>query len=140
MLIGDSKKMYNDEKGTSILMVIVKKENLWKVVDSINERLNTKIIILKSGDEQYQDFFFVMFEAIADQLGKMNFNSTVVHKKGRCYYTINALNNIVYKQVGVVNKNHIIDWEKYQNSILFLDREDELIKVDTKIYRVIRKK
>lgn len=132
--------MYNDREGTSILMVIVKKQNLWKVVDAVKQKLDTKIIILKSGDVDYQDFFFVMFEAIANEMKEQEFNFTIVHKKGRCYYTINALNELIIQEIGHEDKTHIIDWEKYQNSIIFLDREQKLIKVDTRVYRVLRRK
>ena len=43
----------------------------------------------------------------------------IVHKKGECFYTINALNKLIEKEVdgeiGNINyKEYKIDWDRYQ--------------------------
>ncbi len=123
---------------TSIMMIIVKKENLWKVIQSLKNI--SKFIVLKSNNEQFTDFFFVIYEGDTNNIiGSPNLKFTIVHKKGRCYYTINALNELIIQKNGILDKQYLIDWEQYQNSILLLNKEKKLIKVDTKLHRIIKR-
>lgn len=120
------------------MMIIVKKENLWKVIQSLKNI--SKFIVLKSNNEQFTDFFFVIYEGDTNNIiGSPNLKFTIVHKKGRCYYTINALNELIIQKNGILDKQYLIDWEQYQNSILLLNKEKKLIKVDTKLHRIIKR-
>lgn len=127
------------EQKTSLLMVIVKKQNLWKRVDGLKQKLNTpQFIVLKTDDVQYQDFFFLIYETQLNNLTE-DFKFTVVHKKGKCYYTINALNALVMElNDGQIDKDYEIDWQQYQNKILFLNRDRQFIKIPTKLYKIIK--
>lgn len=58
----------------------------------------------------------------------------IVHKKGDCFYTINALNKIIDMEnggeIGNINhKEHKIDWDKYQNKML-VSKNKELTIID----------
>ena len=58
----------------------------------------------------------------------------IVHKKGECFYTINALNKLIESETdgdtGNINyKDHQIDWDKYQNKIL-VSKNKELTIID----------
>ena len=58
----------------------------------------------------------------------------IVHKKGECFYTINALNKLIEMEmegnVGNINyKDHQVDWDKYQNKIL-VSKNKELSIID----------
>ena len=49
----------------------------------------------------------------------------IVHKKGECLYTINALNKLIEKETGsekgnINYRDHQIDWDKYQGKILIV--------------------
>ncbi len=129
-------KSYQNQKNT-IVMLIVKKQNLWKVIDQLQGKVNSqKFMVLKGQDQSYQDFFFVVYET--NQIYD-NMKYTVMHKKGRCFYTINALNELVKElNNGILNKEFIIDWKQYQNKILFIGREKELIKMNTSVYKIIK--
>lgn len=124
------------ETKTSLLLGIIKKENLWKLVQFLKKNTDCqKCIVLKTSLEQYQDFFFVIFEA-NNELENREFKFTVLHKKGRCYYTINALNSLICQENnGILDKNYLINWELYQNMILFLNKNKQLIKIPTKFYK-----
>lgn len=124
------------ETKTSLLLGIIKKENLWKLVQFLKKNTDCqKCIVLKTSLEQYQDFFFVIFEA-NNELENREFKFTVLHKKGRCYYTINALNSLICQENnGILDKNYPINWELYQNMILFLNKNKQLIKIPTKFYK-----
>lgn len=56
----------------------------------------------------------------------------IVHKKGDCFYTINALNKLIELEVGLdkgnINyKEHEIDWDKYQGKMLIVKNGNLLI-------------
>jgi len=45
---------------------------------------------------------------------------------------------ILEKNDGVLDKTFIIDWDEYQNSILFLNKDKQLVVLPTKLYKLIR--
>lgn len=125
---------------SSILLSIVKKENLWKLIDSLKEDLQPEqFLVLKStNNHQYQDFFFVICQSTIGRNEPVKHRFTVVHKKGRCYYTINALNALVaLENDGVPDENYIIDWQKYQNMIFFMNKDKQLVQLKTRLYKMI---
>ena len=72
---------------------------------------------------------------------KVNINSffpttIITHKKGECFYTINALNLLIESlsdsESGNINyKDFKIDWDNYQNKIIIV-RKGELKIMDIK--------
>ena len=53
----------------------------------------------------------------------------IVHKKGECFYTINALNLLIEKisgsDIGNLNyKDFKIDWDDYQNRIILVKHKE----------------
>lgn len=53
----------------------------------------------------------------------------IVHKKGECFYTINALNKLIEKvsdsEYGNVNhKDYKIDWDNFQNKMIIIKNEE----------------
>lgn len=56
--------------------------------------------------------------------------TSIVHKKGECFYTINALNklieNITDTEYGNINHHDVkIEWDNYQNKMMVI-KNDEL--------------
>lgn len=56
----------------------------------------------------------------------------IVHKKGECFYTINALNKLIESEVegeiGNINyKEHKIDWDNYQGKLLIVKGKELII-------------
>ena len=65
------------------------------------------------------------------------FPTTIItHKKGECFYTINALNKLIESKsegdTGNINhKEYKIDWDEYQNKML-ITKKNELTIIDIK--------
>ena len=65
------------------------------------------------------------------------FPTTIItHKKGECFYTINALNKLIESksnsETGNINhKDYKIDWDEYQNKML-ITKKNELTIIDIK--------
>ena len=62
--------------------------------------------------------------------------TVIVHKKGECFYTINALNRLIESinnlESGNVNyKDYKIDWNDYQNKLIIV-KHNELKIIDIK--------
>lgn len=58
----------------------------------------------------------------------------IVHKKGECFYTINALNKLIETLNDLENGNinyleYKINWDEYQNKIIII-KNDELKIID----------
>lgn len=52
----------------------------------------------------------------------------IIHKKGECLYTINALNKLIEEENGLESgnvqyRNYELDWEKYQNKLVLTTQE-----------------
>lgn len=66
-------------------------------------------------------------------------NTILVHRKkqSNTLYTINALNEMVKElNGGILDKNFIIDWEKFRNSIVVTSAEGTK-KISTRVFEVI---
>jgi len=55
--------------------------------------------------------------------------TVIVHKKGECFYTINALNKLIekinYLENGNINHlDYKINWDEYQNKIIIIKNEE----------------
>ena len=67
-------------------------------------------------------------------------NTILVHRKkqSNTLYTINALNELVKEENdGVLDKNFMIDWEKFKNSIIVTNTEGTK-KISTRVFEVIK--
>ena len=96
-----------------------------------------KIFVYTSPDELIKTI--LTFRVYLREGRKINTSSffpttIIVHKKGECFYTINALNKIIEKEVdgevgNIDYKSHQIDWDKYQGKMLIV-KSGELIIMD----------
>ena len=91
-----------------------------------------KIFIYTSEDEKDKNIMtFRVYLKDGKKINTKSFFPTtiIVHKKGECFYTINALNKLIEKEVGLekgnINyKEHEIDWDKYQGKMLIVKNGD----------------
>ena len=87
-----------------------------------------KIFIYTSGEEEDKQILtFRVYLKDGKKINTKSFFPTtiIVHKKGECFYTINALNKLIESEVGLekgnINyKEHEIDWDKYQGKMLIV--------------------
>ena len=87
------------------------------------------IIFIYTSEEE-EDKQILTFRVYLKDGKKINTKSffpttIIVHKKGECFYTINALNKLIESEVGLekgnINyKEHEIDWDKYQGKMLIV--------------------
>ena len=104
----------------------------------LNKRFNIsedKIFIYSANTEE--DKKILTFRIYLREGKKINTKSffpttIIVHKKGECFYTINALNKLIEKEVdgeiGNINyKEHKIDWDEYQSKMLIVKNKELII-------------
>lgn len=106
----------------------------------INKRFNIPIKnIFEYISPQEEGKKILTFRLYIRQGKKINTKSffpvtIIVHKKGECFYTINALNKIIDMETGgdignINHKEYKIEWEKYQNKML-VSKNKELTIID----------
>jgi len=107
-------------------------------IDSFKKYLYNRFKILDKNIFQYtfneEDKKILTFMVKLNQGQRIDTNSfypstIIVHKKGECFYTINALNqlieNISDTDSGNINHQDVkIDWDNYQNKMLIIKNEE----------------
>jgi len=107
-------------------------------VDSFKKYLYNRFKILDKNIFQYtfneEDKKILTFMVRLNQGQRVDTSSfypptIIVHKKGECFYTINALNqlieNISDTDSGNINHQDVkIDWDNYQNKMLIIKNEE----------------
>jgi len=84
---------------------------IYSIEEETDKKIVTFRIYLRDGKKINTSSFFPI--------------TIIVHKKGECLYTINALNKLIEKETGsekgnINYRNHQIDWDKYQGKILIV--------------------
>ena len=63
-------------------------------------------------------------------------NSTVLHVKNGCLFSINALNKLIERDNGSASKDYVVNWEKYRNNLIVLTNGElsihQILKIDDK--------
>jgi hypothetical protein len=78
---------------------------------------------LNEKDEKF--FFFYVIDKNLDY--KNTANGTIrVHNKPKfnAYFTINALNELIKSEIGVVDINHDLKWENYMNTLSIISQNE----------------
>ena len=63
-------------------------------------------------------------------------SSVVFHVKNKCLFSINALNKLISensKNANIPNKEIKINWDKYENKLMVVDKEELSIRKLTKL-------
>lgn len=81
-----------------------------------DKKILTFIVNVREGEKVYTDSFYPP--------------TIIVHKKGECFYTINALNKLIEKitdnKLGNINYRDVkIEWDDHQNKMMII-RNNEL--------------
>lgn len=107
-------------------------------IDSFKKYLYNRFKILDKNIFQYtfneEDKKILTFMVKLNQGQRIDTNSfypstIIVHKKGECFYTINALNQLIEiisdTDSGNINHQDVkIDWDNYQNKMLIIKNEE----------------
>lgn len=111
-------------------------EDLVQVIKGRYHILYDKIFILQCiGKEELIVTYNVDFNNIGDFLE----DTILVHRKKHTntLYTINALNELIIElNNGYLDKNFMINWEDYKNSVL-LTKDGQLEIIKTKLFQII---
>jgi len=107
-------------------------------IDSFKKYLYNRFKILDKNIFQYtfneEDKKILTFMVRLNQGQRVDTSSfypptIIVHKKGECFYTINALNQLIESisdtDNGNINHQDVkIDWDNYQNKMLIIKNEE----------------
>ena len=107
-------------------------------IDSFKKYLYNRFKILDKNIFQYtfneEDKKILTFMVRLNQGQRVDTSSfypptIIVHKKGECFYTINALNQLIeiISDTDSGNINHLdvkIEWDNYQNKMLIIKNDD----------------
>lgn len=107
-------------------------------IDSFKKYLYNRFKILDKNIFQYtfneEDKKILTFMVRLNQGQRVDTSSfypptIIVHKKGECFYTINALNQLIEiisdTDSGNINHKDVkIDWDNYQNKMLIIKNEE----------------
>jgi hypothetical protein len=117
-----------------ILASFVSTERLETFLDYLIKRFKMnrdRIFVYKNEDEPTQNI--VTYKVFLKNGKRVDLKSIypttiIVHKKGECFYTINALNSLIEREHNldsgnIEHKNYQIDWEKFQNKMILTNKE-----------------
>jgi hypothetical protein len=114
--------------------------DLEETVSTINKRysiLFSKIFILESPQS---DELICTYNIDTGNMAQQPMANTILlhrKKESNTLYTINALNTLIRTlNGGRMDKNFIVNWQDYKNSIL-LTNGPELRKLDTAIFKIV---
>jgi len=94
-------------------------------------KINEENVFIYSYEEKNKKL--ITYRVILQNEGRVDITSiipptVIVHKKGECFYTINALNKLIekinYLENGNINHlDYKINWDEYQNKIIIIKNE-----------------
>lgn len=100
------------------------------------------VFVFRSLDDE--DKIFATFKIFLNEEEKIDLksifrNTSLIHKKGSTFYTINALNKLIEIEYGlndgnVNHKDFAVDWDRYQNTFLLIQNDELVIKPVEKLF------
>jgi hypothetical protein len=110
-------------------------ENLVRVINSSYDVLNKRIFTLKLIES---DIYVCTYNLDSNNVNEFPQNTILVHrqKHSNTLYSINGLNTLIkHLNNGILNKDYIINWINYTNSII-LSQENQLKVYKTQLYKI----
>ena len=126
---------------TQLLCTFTTKEELQNTLQQIREiyHIVYNYIYILQNKSSLDELFITYNIDTAFQPSTPLENTILIHRKkeSNTLYTINALNELVKEENGgVLNSNFVIDWPKFQNSII-LTNATGTKKIQTRVFEVI---
>lgn len=127
---------------TQLLCTFTTKGELQTTLQEIRERYHVvyNYIYVLQNKSNLEELFVTYNIDTAYKPERQLENTILVHRKkqSNTLYTINALNELVKEENGgVLDKNFMIDWEKFKNSIIVTNTEGTK-KISTRVFEVIK--
>jgi len=133
--------MYNKQTGLNnkLFLTFTTKEDIDNIVEytkSVYTILYNKIFVLQIKDSEE---FAITYNIEIGNINNIPSNTISVHrnKEYNVLYSLNSLNSLVKElNGGRIDKNFIIDWSKYKNSIL-VTQNGNFKQLKTNIFNII---
>lgn len=113
---------------SSIIGVFVKKRKILSFLEFLKNKFNIpyeKIFVYSIDSNNFE--YIVTFKTFSKEKYLKNIRkSTVLHLKNGCLFSINALNKLIEKENGKIDKEYKIDWDKYYGHII-INTNDQLV-------------
>lgn len=108
-----------------LIGTFVNKHKILSFIEKVKNitKMNTEkiyVFIIEGNTNEY----LVTFKSYSNK-GLINklYNSTVLHVKNGCLFSINALNELIKEENGDTIQNHkdyLIDWSKFKNKLMIM--------------------
>ena len=108
-----------------LIGTFVNKHKILSFIEKVKNitKMNTEkiyVFIIEGNSNEY----LVTFKSYSNK-GLINklYNSTVLHVKNGCLFSINALNELIKEENGNTIQNHkdyLIDWSKFKNKLMIM--------------------
>ena len=123
-----------------LIGTFVNKKQILQFLEMLKTKFNIfydRMFVYSIEENNYE--YLVTFKAVNKELYLKNIkNSTVMHVKNGCIFSINALNKLIEQETGSNDKSHQLDWDKYKNKLIILTNGnlsiDTINKVDDKCF------
>ena len=103
-----------------IIGTFVKKNRILSFLEFLKNKFRIpyeKVHIYSIDSNKYE--YIVTFKTYDKEKYLKNIKkSTVLHLKNGCLFSINALNKLIEKENGEINKEYQLKWEKYKGMII----------------------
>lgn len=118
-----------------LIGTFVNKKQILKFLELLKTKYHisyNKIFVYSIEENNYE--YLVTFKALKKELYLKNIeNSTIMHVKNNCLFSINALNKLIETETGSNNKEYQIDWNKYKDKLIILTNGNLSIESINKI-------
>lgn len=105
-----------------LIGTFVSKKQILQFLELLNTKYHisyNKIFVYSIENNHYE--YLVTFKALEKEIYLKNIeNSTVMHVKNNCLFSINALNRLIQQETGSNNKDYQLDWNQYKDKLIIL--------------------
>lgn len=121
-----------------LIGTFVNKKQILYFLEKLNVKFNIsydKMFVYSIDENNYE--YLVTFRTNNKELYLKEIkNSTVMHVKNGCIFSINALNKLIEKETGENNKEYQLNWDSYKDKLIILTNGklsiDSINKIDDK--------
>ena len=100
--------------------------------------INEKVIAIQNIENE--DELFCIYNIVVEDKNTNYPNTILIHRKRKTntLYTINSLNSLIWLlNDGKFSHDFIVPWENYRNTLLLI-RDNDLLKIETKLYKTFK--
>lgn len=120
-----------------LIAIFIKKNKILSELESLKNDFNIEYdkINIYSIDDNEEEYLATFKSYTKEYVSKIP-NSSVMHVKNKCIFSINALNRLIdslNKDSNVPNNEYPVNWDNYKNKLIILTNNQLNIKKLTKI-------